>query len=66
MRIIKAFFKKYWATILVFTGLGLWYYYATEYGEALSYLFPKVSSIANAFDRTECSPCGQRYGTGNR
>lgn len=49
MRIIKAFFKKYWATILVFTGLGLWYYYATEHGEALSYLFPKVESIAKAF-----------------
>lgn len=49
MRTIKAFFKKYWATILIFAGLFLWYYCYTEYGEALSYLFPKVSSIWKAF-----------------
>ncbi len=46
---IKAFFKKYWVTILIFTGLALWYYIATESGRALSYLFPKVSSIGKAF-----------------
>ena len=49
MNMIKAFFKKYWATFLIFIGLGLWYYYATETGKALSYLFPKVSSIGKAF-----------------
>lgn len=49
MSMIKAFFKKYWATFLVFAGLALWYYYATETGKALSYLFPKVSSIWSAF-----------------
>lgn len=49
MNMIKAFVKKYWAAFLIFSGMGLWYYYATEYGEALSYLFPKVSSIWKAF-----------------
>ena len=50
MRLVKAFIKKYWAAFLIFTGLGLWYYAATESGKALSYLFPKVSSIAKAFE----------------
>lgn len=49
MKMIKAFVKKYWVATLIFAGMGLWYYYATEYGEALSYLFPKVSSIWKAF-----------------
>ena len=49
MNMIKAFVKKYWAAFLIFAGMGLWYYYYTEYGEAISYLFPKVSSIWKAF-----------------
>ena len=49
MRFVKAFVKKYWATFLIFAGLALWYYYSTESGKALSYLFPKVSSIKKAF-----------------
>ena len=50
MKFVKDFVKKYWAAFLIFTGLGLWYYAATESGKALSYLFPKVSSIAKAFE----------------
>lgn len=49
MNMIKAFVKKYWAAFLIFAGMGLGYYYYTEYGEAISYLFPKVSSIWKAF-----------------
>ena len=49
MNMIKAIVKKYWAATMIFVGLGLWYYYATESGNALSYLFPKVSSIWKAF-----------------
>jgi len=49
MNMIKAFVKKYWAATMIFVGLGLWYYYATETGKALSYLFPNVSSIWKAF-----------------
>lgn len=49
MKMIKAFVKKYWAAFLIFAGMGLWYYYYTEHGEAISYLFPKVSSIWKAF-----------------
>lgn len=49
MKMIKAFVKKYWPATMIFIGLGLWYYYATETGKALSYLFPNVSSIWKAF-----------------
>ena len=49
MRFIKAFVKKYWATVLIFAGFALWYYYATETGKAMPYLFPKVASIKKAF-----------------
>ena len=49
MRFVKAFVKKYWATVLIFAGLAVWYYVATESGKALSYLFPKVESIGKAF-----------------
>ena len=49
MKMIKAFVKRYWAAFLIFAGMGLGYYYYTEYGEAISYLFPKVSSIWKAF-----------------
>ena len=49
MKMVKAFVKKYWAAFLIFAGMGLGYYYYTEYGKAISYLFPKVSSIWKAF-----------------
>lgn len=49
MKLIKAFVKKYWVAALFFAGLFLWYYCYTEYGDALSYLFPKVGSIWKAF-----------------
>ena len=49
MKMIKAFVKRYWAAFLIFTGMALGYYYYTEYGNAISYLFPKVSSIWKAF-----------------
>lgn len=49
MKKIKAFVKKYWVSTLIFAGMFLWYYCYTEFGEALSYLFPKVSSIWKAF-----------------
>ena len=49
MKMIKAFVKKYWVAALIFAGLFLRYYCYTEYGDALSYLFPKVGSIWMAF-----------------
>ena len=58
MNMIKAFVKKYWVAALIFAGLFLWYYCYTEYGQALSYLFPKVSSIWKAFmsDKNQLIP----------
>ena len=46
---VKAFFKKYWVTILIFAGMAGLYYGATESGNANPFLFPKVESIAAAF-----------------
>lgn len=49
MKKVTAFVQKYWVTALIFAGLVGLYYYATEYGNANPFLFPKVSSIAKAF-----------------
>lgn len=49
MKYIKTFVKKYWVTGLIFASMVLWYYIATETGHANPFLFPKVSSIAKAY-----------------
>ena len=49
MKYIKNFVKKYWVTGLIFASMVLWYYLATETGHANPFLFPKVSSIAKAY-----------------
>ena len=49
MKYVKAFIKKYWVTALIFAGLAAAYYVSTETGRANPFLFPKVSSIAKAF-----------------
>lgn len=50
MKLLKGFIKKYWVTVLIFAGLAGLYYVSTESGQANPFLFPKVSSIATAFE----------------
>ena len=50
MKMIKAFVSKYWVTALIFAGLAGLYYVSTEKGDANPFLFPKVESIATAFE----------------
>lgn len=50
MEKLKKFFKKYWATFIIFAGLIAWYYIATESGHANPFLFPRVDEIAGAFN----------------
>ena len=49
MKIVKAFVKKYWVTVLIFAGLIALYVFSTETGRANPFLFPDVESIGNAF-----------------
>ena len=49
MKIVKAFVKKYWVTALIFAGLIALYVFSTESGRANPFLFPKVTSIRDAF-----------------
>ena len=46
---IKAFFKKYWSTILIYAALAVFYWAITASGKANAYLFPKVEAIGKAF-----------------
>lgn len=50
MKLLKGFVKKYWVTALIFAGLAGLYCVSTETGHANPFLFPKVSSIAKAFE----------------
>lgn len=49
MRMVKAFFKKYWITVCVYLGLVFVYVYMTERGLANPFLFPTVDAIGKAF-----------------
>ncbi len=50
MNKVTAFVKKYWVTALIFAGMVGLYYYGTSTGKANPFLFPKVESIAAAFE----------------
>lgn len=50
MKLLKGFVKKYWVTFLIFAGLAGLYYVSTATGRANPFLFPKVESIAKAFE----------------
>ena len=45
----KAFFKKYWGTILIYAALILFYWAMTSSGKLNAYLFPKIGAIGRAF-----------------
>ena len=45
----KAFFKKYWSTILIYAALILFYWAMTSSGKLNAYLFPKIGAIGRAF-----------------
>ncbi len=45
----KAFFKKYWGTILIYAALILSYWAMTSSGKLNAYLFPKIGAIGRAF-----------------
>lgn len=46
---VKELCKKYWLTVVIFTGLISLYAYMTEKGIANSYLFPTVEAIKKSF-----------------